>query len=298
MRSKVLILYLLLMLIWSTSWMAIKISLRGTPPILGVGLRFGLSAAILWIFFLVRKEKLVTTRPAIMLYLGFGFLSFALSYTLTYWGTQFVYSGLTAVIWATLPIFVAFLAHFMLPDDPMTWRKSVGVGLGLLGTYLIFSPGGQRPEDFRIIGVGAILLAVIIAALPNILYKKHRGGIPPLHLNVVAQSLAAAVLLPLSFLLEEPTEMVWDVVNVGALAYLTVFATIITWSIYLWLFSYLTVTQLSSVALVPPVIASLLGWVFLGEIFTSTMIWGSALVLAGVFMIHAQKMRRKQIPVG
>lgn len=269
--------------------MAIKISLDGTPPILGVGLRFGLSAAILWVVFFVRGEKLVTTRSAIQIYLGFGFLNFGLAYSLTYWGTQFIYSGLTAVIWATLPIFVSILAHFMLPGDPMTRRKSVGVVFGFLGTYFIFSPGGQTPENFRLIGVGAVLLGVIISVWPNILYKKHRAGIPPLHLNVVAQSVAAAVLIPLSFLLEDPGEMVWDLVNIGALAYLTIFATIITWSIYLWLFSYLTVTQLSSIALVPPVIASLLGWAFLGEVFTSTMIWGSVLVLAGVFMIHARR---------
>ncbi|MFQ6615961.1 MAG: DMT family transporter [Fidelibacterota bacterium] len=294
MRPKVLILYLLLMVIWSTSWMAIKVSLRGTPPILGVGLRFGLSAAILWIVLLARREKLVISGPAVQVYAGFGLLNFALSYSLTYWGTQFIYSGLTAVLWATLPIFVAFLAHFMLPNDPMTWRKSVGVGSGLLGTFLIFSPGNALPPDFRMIGVGAVLLAVIVAAWPNVLYKKHRRILPPLHLNVVAQSLAAAILLPLSFLLEEPGEMVWDLVNLGVLAYLTIFATIITWSIYLWLFSYLSVTQISAIALVPPVIASLLGWVFLGEVFTPTMMLGSVFVLAGIFMIHAQRIGAKR----
>lgn len=273
--------------------MAIKISLRGTPPILGVGLRFGLSAAILWIILLAKRERPVISRPAIKVYLAFGLLNFASSYTLTYWGTQFIYSGLTAVIWATLPMVVAFLAHFMLPDDPMTWRKSAGVVSGLVGTYLIFAPGGDVPDDFRIIGVGAVLLAVIIAAWPNILYKRHQRNIRPLHLNVVAQSLAAAVLIPLAFLLEEPADMVWDLVNLGALVYLTVFATVITWSIYLWLFSYLTVTQISAIALVPPVIASLLGWIFLGETFTSTMILGSFFVLAGVVMIHLQRIGKR-----
>ncbi|HIC73627.1 MAG TPA: EamA family transporter, partial [Candidatus Marinimicrobia bacterium] len=71
MRPKVLILYSLLALIWGSTWLAIKISLRGTPPILGVGLRFGLSALILWAIFLHRGERLTLTPNAISAVQGF-----------------------------------------------------------------------------------------------------------------------------------------------------------------------------------------------------------------------------------
>ncbi|MFQ6673528.1 MAG: DMT family transporter [Fidelibacterota bacterium] len=289
MRPKVVVLYTVLILIWSTTWMVLKISLEGTPPILGVALRFAMSAAILWAVFLQRGEKLVLTPTALKVYVGFGALNFASSYSLTYWGTQFIYSGLSAVLWATLPILVAFLAHFMLPDDPLTPKKTAGIVAALGGTTLIFAQGGVSPETFKPIGVAAVWLAVALAAWPNVYYKRHQKDIPSFHVNVVAQTLAAGLLLPLSFLLEEPGAMEWNLVNISALFYLTIFGTIITWSIYLWLFSQITVTQITAVALVPPLMASFLGWLFLGERFTPTMIGGSILVLVGVFVVNMQQ---------
>lgn len=294
MRPKVLFLYILLCMVWSTTWIVLKISLRGTPPILGVGLRFAISALILWLAFFQRKEKLILTRTAVKVYLGFGVLNFATSYTLTYWGTQFIYSGLSAVIWATLPIFVAFLAHFTLPDDSLNWKKILGGAMGLIGTSLIFARGGEWLGEFGHLGIVAVLSAVVLAAWPNVLYKKHQQKIPPLHINVMAQSVAVVILLPLSLLLEDPATMVWDAVNIGALVYLAVFGTVLTWSIYFWLFSQLAVTQISAVALIPPAMAAFLGWVFLGEQFTQQMVMGSALVLMGVSVVNMQQRIRKK----
>lgn len=294
MRPKVFFLFILLSVIWSTTWLVLKVSLQGTPPILGVALRFAISAFVLWIVFFQRKEKLILTSEAIKVYVAFGLLNFGTSYTLTYWGTQYIYSGLSAVLWATLPIFVALFAHFMLQDDFLNIKKVLGGAASLVGTLLIFSQEGNSGSDFRVIGVLAVLLAVVIAAWPNVFYKRHQQRIQSLHLNVVAQSIAAIVLLPLSWLLEDPTAMVWNMTNISALLYLAIFGTVVTWSIYFWLFSQLTVTQISTVTLIPPVLAAFLGWVFLGEIFTTRMMAGSFLVLVGVFILNMQQKTRKK----
>ncbi len=289
MRPKVLILYSLLALIWGSTWLAIKISLRGTPPILGVGLRFGLSALILWAIFLHRGERLTLTPNAIRVYLAFGVLNFATSYSLTYWGTQHIQIGVSAIMWALLPIFVALLAHFMIQGDPLTLKKLLGGATGLLGTVLIFAQEEGALTGSRTIGTAALLAAVLIAAWPNVLFKRHQAEVPSLHLNVAAQTIAAVILIPLSFAMENPASFAWNITNISALVYLVIFGTLITWSIYLWLFSQLTVTQVSTIALVPPVLASLLGWAILGETFTSRMILGSMLLLIGVFIINTQQ---------
>ncbi len=288
MRPKVLILYSLLAVIWGSTWLALKINLRGTPPILGVGLRFGISAVILWIIFLRRGERLTLTATAIKVYLAFGVLNFATSYSLTYWGTQHIHIGVSAILWALLPIFVALLAHFMIADDTLTLKKLLGGATGLFGTVLIFTQEQGALTGFRTIGAAALLVAVLIAAWPNVFFKRHQTEVPHMHLNVAAQTIAAVIMIPLSFAVEDPASFAWNLTNVSALAYLVIFGTLITWSIYLWLFSQLTVTQVSTIALIPPVLASLLGWAILGETFTSRMIVGSVLVLAGVFIVNMQ----------
>lgn len=287
MRSKVLIAYLTLCVIWGTTWIVLKISLTGTPPILGVGLRFGISSIILWSIFLWRKESLILTPNAIKAYLAFGILNFGCSYSLTYWGTQFIYSGMSSVLWATLPIFIAIMAHFMIPGNRLNMKIILGGTIGLIGTFFIFRPQDGTSSNFQMIGVWAVLFAVVIAVWPNIFYKIHQSEIPHLHLNTVSQSISALILIPTSFLVENPQNMIWDFPNVSALLYLAVFGSVIAWSIFFWLFGHLTITQISTVALIPPVIALILGWVFLNETLTPLMIAGSALVLGGVFLINS-----------
>ena len=288
MSSRILFLYLLLSVLWGTTWLVLKISLQGTPPVLGVALRFTISAFVLWIVFFLRKEKLVLSSNAIKVYLAFGIFNFATSYSLTYWGTQFIQSGLSAVLWATLPIFVSLFAHFMLRDDFLNLNKVLGGVTSLVGTSLIFFHG-KTDTDFNLSGVMIVLCAVVVAAWPNVYYKRYQKQIPPFHLNVVAQSIAVIILLPLSWILEDSTRMVWNKTNISALFYLALCGTVVTWSIYFWLFSKLSVTQISTVALIPPVLAAFLGWIFLDERFTPIMVVGSCLVLLGVFIINRQK---------
>lgn len=192
-------------------------------------------------------------------------------------------------MWALLPIFVALMAHFMIPADPLTLKKLLGGAAGLFGTVLIFTQEQGALTGFRTIGAAALLAAVLIAAWPNVLFKRHQAEVPHMHLNVAAQTIAAVVLIPLSFAVEDPASFAWNATNISALIYLVIFGTLITWSIYLWLFSQLTVTQVSAIALIPPVLAAVLGWAILDETFTPRMLLGSAFVLAGVFIVNLQQ---------
>ena len=268
-----------------------KIGLEDTPPILAVGLRFAISATILWVIFLFRKEQLVLTKDAVKVYLAFGVINFSCSYSLTYWGTKYIHSGLSAVIWSTFPIVVVLFAHFMLRNDRITTQKSVGVLLGLIGTLLIFVQDKTAFEGFDLKAVAAVSVAVLLAAWPNILYKKHQKEIPHFHLNIASQSLAAVTLLPISFLIENPMSVEWSLRNTAALFYLAIPGTAVVWSIYFWLYKHLKVTQISTIALIPPIIAVILGWQLLGEQFTPRMLAGAILIFSGVLFVNYRQSR-------
>lgn len=288
MAPRVLALYSLLCLIWGSTWLALKISLDYIPPIFGLGLRFTFSAIVLWPLLLARRPKINRSSTALKVYLSFSLLSFVTAYSLTYWGAQFIYSSLAAIIWATLPIFVSVIAHFMLPSEPLTLRRFSGGILGIIGVSLIVASNGGEKET-QIVGVLAVLLAVMTAAWPNVYLKRHHKSVNPLHVNVIAQTISAMALIPLSFALEEPLNAIWNSTSILALAYLAVFGTVITWTIYFWLYNHLSVNQISTLGLVPPVIASILGWVFLGETYGAELFAGGALVLFGVYLIHSRQ---------
>ena len=291
MNPAILLTFILVSCVWGTTWYAMKIGLEDTPPILAVGLRFAISATILWVIFLFRKEQLVLTKDAVKVYLAFGVYSFGCSYSLTYWGTKYIHSGLSAVIWSTFPIVVVLFAHFMLRNDRITTQKSVGVLLGLIGTLLIFVQDKTAFEGFDLKAVAAVSVAVLLAAWPNILYKKHQKEIPHFHLNIASQSLAAVTLLPISFLIENPMSVEWSLRNTAALFYLAIPGTAIVWSIYFWLYKHLKVTQISTIALIPPIIAVILGWQLLGEQFTPRMLAGAILIFSGVLFVNYRQSR-------
>ncbi|MEE2876695.1 MAG: DMT family transporter [Candidatus Neomarinimicrobiota bacterium] len=283
---KVFTLYAILNIIWGSTWLALKVSLMYIPPLFGLGLRFTFSAFILWPLLLHRRPKINLSATALKVYFSFGLFSFVGAYSLTYWGAQYIYSSLSAIIWATLPIFVSIAAHFMLPSEPLTLRRLGGGLMGLAGVGLIVTSNGGEGE-INLIGVLAILFAVALASGPNVYLKKYHRTVDPLHVNVIAQSISAAVLIPLSFVLEEPASTVWNNTSILALAYLAVFGTVITWTIYFWLYNHLTVNQISTLGLLPPVLASFLGWIFLGETYGAGLFAGGALVLFGVYLIHS-----------
>ena len=122
--------FVLLCLIWGTTWSVIQIGLVGIPPLTGVALRFAIAAALLLVLIGVRRIRLGTTRRERLLWLSNSVLSFSVSYGVVYWAEQWVPSGLTSVLFATYPLFVALLAHYMLPAETLRRPEVIGIALG------------------------------------------------------------------------------------------------------------------------------------------------------------------------
>ena len=134
-RTAALSLYALLVLIWSSTWVAIKIGLEDAPALLGAGIRFAAAGVLLLGFAAVRKRPLKTDKT---LAVTLGLLPFAFCYGLVYWGEQYIPSGLTAVLFGVMPLYTAILAAFLLQDEPLRARLLAGVVLALGGLALAF----------------------------------------------------------------------------------------------------------------------------------------------------------------
>src|SRR5215210_6495833 len=112
-RSLVFGLYAMLAIIWSSTWVAIKIGLEDCPPLLGAGVRFAAAGLVLLAVAALQRRSLRTD------WLLAGVLAlapFAAAYGLIYWGEQYVPSGLTAVLFGVLPLYIALLGAMLLPD--------------------------------------------------------------------------------------------------------------------------------------------------------------------------------------
>ncbi len=274
-----------LCLIWSSTWLVIKLGLRDLPPISFCALRFVVAATVLLAICLGRYP--LPRRLADYGFLAFtGIITFAVNYGLLFWGEQHVSSGLAAILQATIPTFGLLFAHFMLPSEPMRWERVAGGLLALAGVALIC----LKLLDFHGLlafwGGVAIVGGAIAVAYVNVLIKARPGNFAPAVMAALQMLFALAPLLVLGFWLEgSPLQFHWTKFAFGCLLYLALIGSVLAFLLFYWLLNRVAVTNLLTISLITPPLAVAIGWAFGGETLTPWAVIGGVFVLLGVGLI-------------
>jgi drug/metabolite transporter (DMT)-like permease len=274
----------LLTLIWGTTWAAIAVSLRGFPPFTGVALRFVIAAVLLLVY---ARFMGITLAPANRrerrLRVAHALLSFCGSYGIVFWAEQWVPSGLASVLFATYPLMVAILAHFVLPQERMTLPVLVGTIVGFSGIAVIFS------EDFDVLGGSMVavasavmLIAPLVGAVVSVSVKRWGEGIHPVPFNAVAMAMAAVFMSGVAIAAEHDRPVSLDAGPVAAIIYMAIFGTAVTFPLYFWLLNHMQARQVALIGYGTPVVAVFLGTLFMSEPLTVQTLVGSLLVIVGV----------------
>ncbi len=277
-------------LIWGLTWYFLKLSLEEMPLFAGLSIRFLIAGGIFLLIYFFKKKRIAITRKLLIIYLQYGLINFSLCYFLTYWGTKFVYSNLGAILWSLLPLFVAGMAHFFIPDDRLNFRKGLGMIIGLFGAVMLLSKGENLGSDSVSIGMLAILGSVFLAAWPNVHLKMQNQVVNSYHLNGYGMTFAGLLFLVFYLLFDLGKPIPFDSKNVFAIFFLTIPGTVITWGIYIWLFNHMPVTQISYTAFYPPIVAMFVGWMFLGESLPLIAILGSMMIMGGGYLVVSKKL--------
>ena len=227
-----------------------------------------------------------------------GFFLFVVDYGSLFWAEQRVPSGIAAVILATIPVFMALSEILFLRTQRLTIRLTLALLIGICGVGVLMSHSlnlGSAPIDQA--GAIALIVASITWSVASVLARKM-----PLPESKVmssgAQMLAGGVLLTVTaaafgefrdFHPAAVSGKVWL-----ALAYLTIFGSIIAFTAYVWLMHHESPTKVGTYAYVNPVVAVLVGYFFGGEGLDARTIVGTACVLIGVLVITTT--RAKKVP--
>jgi drug/metabolite transporter (DMT)-like permease len=295
LRGRPLAVYVFLVLVWGSTWLFIKFTVAEVPPLRAAGYRMALACLVLVPFALRRKARNVTRREALQVAWN-GLLQIGVSYALVFTASQWIDSGLAALLFATFPIWVAVFAHFMLPEEPITRRAAAAAFLGIAGVSVIQAPAIARLGESRFDQIAAggafILLSAVVSGYSNALVKKHLSGVSPIY-NIWGQTLVgAAFLLATSVLLERGQPAHWSPKAIGALVYLAVLGTAVTFAMLFWLIPRVPVAVIGTIPLVDTVIAILLGAVVLGERLSGRLFVGAALILGGVVLAGMARVAR------
>jgi drug/metabolite transporter (DMT)-like permease len=278
---------LLLTLIWGTTWAAIRLGLEGIPPLTGVALRFGIAGSLLLALVWRLGVRFRWSRAELGLWAVNGLLSFTASYTIVYWAEQHIPSGLAAMLFATYPLLVAVIAHFALPGERLRWSSAGGILLGLVGVAVIFS------DDLRLLGGANVrevalvmMLSPLVSALATVAVKRWGAGIHPLSLTAVPMLLTATIVGILAFVFERQATVVFDLRSVGALLYLAVLGSAVTFTVYYWMLARAPATRVALIAYTIPIVAVGVGALVFQEPIRPRVVMGGVLVLFGVAVVN------------
>jgi drug/metabolite transporter (DMT)-like permease len=275
------VLYALICLIWGSTWLAIKVGLVGVPPFLAAGLRFMLSTLLVGCALVARRARIHLTRDDKVCIVVLGLLMFWLDYAAVYWAETRISSGLTAVLFSTMPLMTSLLSAYGTRSETLSNGRIAGILVGALGTALLFWPH-ERLGLQQALGMLATLAASLCGAITLVTMKKYGRHSDPFVLNFFGMGLGATCLLAMSATLESWSGVTWSRSSVLALAYLSVFGSVIAFSAYYYLIKKMDATLVSLSALIFPIVALALGHGFLHETVTPWGVVGIMTILAGV----------------
>ncbi|MBA3882048.1 MAG: EamA family transporter [Chthoniobacterales bacterium] len=278
--------FIALCVIWSSTWLAIKIGLQDLPPISFAALRFVIAIIALLAVSIGRVPLLPRNRADWALLAFTGVLMFAVNYGLLFWGELHVSSGLAAVLQAIIPVAGMVFAHWLLPSEPMRWQRVGGAVLAVGGVALICG---------RLLDHGGIItfwagLAIVFggagAAFSNVLLKRRALALAPAMIAAWQMIFGTVPLLSIGLVHDgNPLRFHWSSLAVVCLLYLAIIGSALAFLLLYWLLPRMPVNNLQTISLITPPGAVAIGWLLGGETFTSWSLVGGALVLAGVWMI-------------
>ena len=290
MKSR--LVWLLLCLIWGSTWLFIKLGLNDLPPFTFAGIRFVIGVAILFAIIKARRLSLPRTRADWILLAVTGVLSFSLNYGLLFWGEQYISSGLAALLQATIPAFGLVIAHFYLPGEQMTPVKILGVMIGVAGVGVVFSNQLSVAGTRALAGCAALVVGSACAAYANVLVKARGAKLDPAVLAGGQMFFGLIPLLVIGIPLEgNPFQFHWTRMAIVSLFYLAIVGSVAAFLLYYWLVQHMDVTKTMLVALVTPVIAVALGVMVLHEELNWRTFVGGAMIMSGIGLIVLLKAR-------
>lgn len=264
-------------LIWGSTFLAIRLGNRTVDPLWAATLRLVLASAILFAI-VIALDRPIPRGRGFVATVGYGVLGFGGTFALLYWGETLVPSGITAVLFATIPLWSSLFGALMGVEE-LDARRLVGATVALVGVAAIFA--GELDRAVPLEGLLAVLASAMLAALSSVLLK--RGGKPPvIALNAYGTGMGAVVTLVGSVLIGEshawPTtfEAWWPIL------YLTIAGSLIAFLAFTWLVGVWPVSNANMISVLVPLIGLVLGAVFAGERPSPIALAGAASVVGSV----------------
>jgi drug/metabolite transporter (DMT)-like permease len=284
---------LLVYVIWGSTFLGVRYATEVLPPLMTNAVRFLVGGVLFFIFTLFRGYKI----PPLKQWLSaawVGVLLNGMGGCAVAYAIGFMPSGLVALLVATLPGWMIGLDYYFFAKQKPSWITVLGLGVGLVGMYILLNPWGQLSNrEIPLLPAFLVFIGSITWAWGSL--QSPYLEMPPRMQITAIQMLGGGVFSLIISLLLEPTGVAAlsniDDKTYAALAYLIFIGSFVGYSAYVWLLHHSPPTLTATYAYVNPVVAIILGGIFVHEKLSSRSLIASLVVLIGVVLITVGRKR-------
>jgi drug/metabolite transporter (DMT)-like permease len=288
-------LLLLLALLWGSSFFFYKLLVAVLPPVTVVLGRVGIAAIAMNLALLTQGIVMPRSPRLWARFALLGLLNTAIPFVLIAWGETRITSGMASILNATTPIFMVAVAHVGTDDEKLSLGKIAGIVLGIIGVVVLVGPEAFAGARY-LWGALAVVGASCAYGFGGV-YSRRFKDLPPLQAATGQITGGALLLLPLSLIVDHPWTLPMPGWHVWAsLLAIALVNTALAYFVYFKMVASVGVTYISLVTFLIPIIALMLGAVFLNESVTAQALSGMAIIALGLAAIDGRLLRLGRRP--
>jgi drug/metabolite transporter (DMT)-like permease len=279
---------------WGATFLAMRFGVEVLPPFVLASARYLIAAPLVLGLSAILRLKIWPTREEMVRLAIIGVLMLGCGNTSVIWAEQYISSGLAALLVASIPLYAALIEALMPRGEGLPTRGWIGIFLGFAGIVFLLWPGlrsGLRGDTREIVVAGVTLLGALCWTAASVISRRSTiriSGIASAGWQMVFGGLFNIVLMVIS---GDYRGGRWGLQAWGSIAYLVIFGSLITYTAYIYLLDNVAVSKVATYAFVNPVIAVILGAIFVHEHFVAVEYVGMVGILLAVFLVTSSKMK-------
>ncbi len=295
-RLQVVIAFVLVYVLWGSTYLGIRIAVEHLPPLMMGGLRFLVAGALMLGIRAAQGISIAVTRRDLLRLTVIGVLLLTLGNVGLGWAETIVPTGMAALLIAITPLWFLLLETLSRHGERISARGLAGIVLGAAGVGTLLWPDLAHGHftAHSLIGAPLLLGSSFSWACGSVLAKRWHIQQDPYTASGWEMLMAGVVNGALSLSVGDLHRTVWARSSLLAIAYLVVAGSLVGFTAYVWLLKNVPTAKVATYAYVNPIVAVFLGWLFLHERLTGTMLTGAVVIIAGVVLVTGAKVRTQK----
>lgn len=286
--------FALVYVLWGATYLAMRVAVEHIPPYVMGGVRFGIAGPLMLAWCALSGRKVWITWQDVPRLLAVGVLLLSIANMGVAGAEVYVPSGLTALIVAVVPIWVAIIEAWIFRSRRLSAMGLSGLALGIAGMLVLLWPkiaSGTRLDYPQLFGMGILIVASFSWALGSVLGGRWSFSVDVVTASAWEMTFAGIVNALVALITGGFHKVMWTPRGLFAILYLVTCGSWIGFTAYIWLLEHVPTAKVATYAYVNPVVAVYLGWLFLNEKVDAFMLIGTVIIIAAVALVNLSKLR-------